>query len=204
MRHTQTLVQKVCTAGLCVALAGFAMTLPRAAEGEEKKAMAEQDAKPRVELKTNVGTIVIELWPEVAPKTVENFLEYTRQGFYDNTIFHRVMDGFMIQGGGFTPELQKKQTGPPIPLEAQAANDAMTIAMARTSDPNSATSQFFINLVDNPNLNPDRSPPGYTVFGKVVDGEGIVRHIGRAETRPRGQHQNVPVNPIIIESARVL
>ncbi len=166
-------------------------------------------ANPRVELRTTVGTIVIDLYPENAPKTVENFLQYVRDGFYDGTIFHRVIPGFMAQGGGFTRNLQQKPTRPPIPNEAGNGlrNAIGTVAMARTKDPHSATAQFFINVADNDFLDfksPDESGYGYTVFGRVSAGMDVVQKMVQVPTATVGPHQNVPRTPIVIERARVL
>jgi len=164
-------------------------------------------ADPQVEFRTSLGSIRIELYPAKAPKTVENFLKYVRDGHYDGTIFHRVIPNFMIQGGGFTPDMGQKPTRPPIPIESKNGlkNDLGTIAMARTSDPNSATAQFFINVNDNAFLNyPGQDGNGYTVFGKVVDGMDVVNKIVAVPTGNRGGHQNVPVQPVLIESAKVV
>jgi len=161
---------------------------------------------PRVKLSTTAGDIVVELYPDKAPKTVENFLQYVNDKQYDGTVFHRVIDGFMIQGGGFTPDLKQKPTRAPIPLEAKNGlkNDKYTIAMARTSDPNSATSQFFINVKDNANLNaPNPDGHGYAVFGKVVSGSEVVDKIRTARTGSKGGMQDVPLDAIIIQSATV-
>jgi peptidyl-prolyl cis-trans isomerase A (cyclophilin A) len=164
-------------------------------------------AAPRVLLTTSLGDITLQLDPEKAPKTVANFLEYVKSGHYDGTVFHRVMDGFMIQGGGFTPEMNQKPTKAPIPLEARSGlkNERGTVAMARTAVPDSATSQFFINVVDNPRLdypNPDGN--GYAVFGKVVAGMDVVDKIRKVETGSAGGHQNVPVKPVLIRSATLV
>ncbi|MCX8085954.1 MAG: peptidylprolyl isomerase [Rhodocyclaceae bacterium] len=164
-------------------------------------------ANPQVELKTTLGVIVLELDAERAPKTVANFLRYVKDGFYDGTIFHRVIDGFMIQGGGFTPDMKEKPTRAPIENEAKNGlrNVAGSIAMARTRDPHSASAQFFINLVDNRPLDyPSRDGWGYAVFGKVVAGMDVVQKIGKAATGSVGYHQNVPLTPIVIESAKLL
>ena len=161
---------------------------------------------PRVRLATSAGDIVVELAPDKAPKTVANFLQYVKDKHYDGTVFHRVIDGFMIQGGGFTADLQQKSTRAPVPLEANNGlkNDKYTVAMARTSDPNSATSQFFINVVDNTRLNaPNPDGYGYTVFGKVVSGMDVVDKIRAARTGNKGGMQNVPLEPITIQSATV-
>jgi peptidyl-prolyl cis-trans isomerase A (cyclophilin A) len=149
---------------------------------------------------------VVELAPDKAPKTVENFLQYVRDRHYDGTVFHRVIDGFMIQGGGFTPELKQKPTRAPIPLEASNGlkNDKYTIAMARTANPNSATSQFFINVKDNAMLDaPNPDGHGYTVFGKVVAGTEVVDKIRAVRTGNKGGMQDVPLESVTIQSATV-
>ena len=166
-------------------------------------------APPRVVLETTAGEIVLELDPARAPQTVENFLAYVEAGFYDGTIFHRVIPGFMVQGGGFTPDMQQKATRSPVKNEATNGllNRRGTIAMARTSNPHSATAQFFINLADNAPLDQAAARPGdfgYTVFGHVVSGMDAVDTIARVATGNRGPHQNVPVEPVVIRSARVV
>ena len=166
-----------------------------------------QDAAPKVKLATSMGEIVVQLDPAKAPKTVENFLNYVKDKHYDGTIFHRVMNGFMIQGGGFTADMQQKATKPPIPLEANNGlkNDTYTIAMARTGNPNSATSQFFINVKNNDSLNaPSPDGYGYAVFGKVVSGNDVVDKIKAVATGNKGGHQNVPTTPVVIESATLV
>lgn len=163
-----------------------------------------QDKAPRVRLATSLGDIVIELNAAKAPKTVENFVQYVNDKHYDGTVFHRVIDGFMIQGGGFTTDLQQKPTRAPIALEASGGlkNDRGTVAMARTSNPNSATAQFFINVVDNANLNPPMPDGyGYAVFGKVVAGMDVVDKARAVATGNRGPFQNVPQTPITILKA---
>ncbi len=162
----------------------------------------------KVILHTNHGAIGIELDAERAPQTTENFLEYARSGHYDNTVFHRVIDGFMIQGGGFEPGMRQKPTRAPIDNEAANGlrNDKYTIAMARTSDPHSATAQFFINVADNDFLNhtaPTAQGWGYCVFGKVVDGTDIVDRIKGVRTGRSGFHENVPSEDVVIERAEV-
>ncbi len=164
---------------------------------------------PRVRLETNKGVIVLELEPEKAPITVENFLRYVREGFYDGTIFHRVIPNFMIQGGGFTAAMEKKGTHPPIKNEAGNGlhNLRGTIAMARTSQVDSANSQFFINVVDNPYLDHrDNSPRGYgyCVFGKVVEGMDVVDAIAKVKTGVAHGMRDVPVEPVIIKHATVV
>ncbi len=165
---------------------------------------------PTVLMKTSLGDITIELDQTKAPETTKNFLAYVNDKFYDGTIFHRVIPNFMIQGGGFTRDMTQKSTRAPIPNEAATSglkNVTGTIAMARTSDPNSATAQFFINTKDNAFLDHrDQSPQGYgyAVFGKVVDGMETVKKIEAVDTTTRMPHQNVPVTPVVIESVRVV
>ncbi len=164
-------------------------------------------ANPLVEMKTSQGAIVIELYSDKAPKSVANFQEYVKDGFFNGTIFHRVIDGFMIQGGGFTTDMKQKTTRAPIENEAKNGlkNEIGTLAMARTGDPHSATAQFFINLVNNTPLDyPSRDGWGYAVFGKVVQGLDVVQKIAKARTGNAGMHQNVPVTPIVIESVKLL
>ncbi|MEQ1774853.1 MAG: peptidylprolyl isomerase [Burkholderiales bacterium] len=168
-----------------------------------------QAQNPQVEMRTSMGIIVLELQPENAPETVKNFLQYARDGFYNGTIFHRVIGDFMIQGGGFTADLQQKKPRDPIKHEGGNAlrNQVGTIAMARTRDPHSATSQFFINVVDNQMLDfrgPNADEIGYCVFGRVVKGLDVVNKIRSVETTARGPHQNVPVQTITIEKVTVL
>ena len=166
-------------------------------------------ANPKVELKTSLGAVVIELYPENAPKTVENFVQYVKSGFYDGTIFHRVIPGFMAQGGGFTPNFQQKSTRPAIRNEAGNGlrNAVGTVAMARTADPHSATAQFFINVADNDFLDfksPDEKGYGYTVFARVTSGMDVVQKMLQVPTATAGPHQNAPRQPIIIERTRLV
>ena len=169
-------------------------------------------AGPKVEFKTTMGNFVVELDDVKAPKTTANFLNYVKRGFYNGTIFHRVIDGFMIQGGGFTPDLVQKPTDAPVVSEANNGlkNNTYTIAMARTSDPDSATSQFFINVKDNESLNyPNAMGNGYTVFGKVVSGTQTIDAIRKVPTMiasaPRmGRMADVPSKTVTIESATIL
>jgi len=161
-----------------------------------------------VKLHTNFGTIVLELDAARAPDTVKNFLAYVEAGHYDNTLFHRVIDGFMIQGGGFEPGMQQKPTNAPIQNEAANGlkNDRYTIAMARTGDPHSATAQFFINVKDNAFLNhtaPNGQGWGYCVFGKVVEGMDVVDKIKGVRTGSKGFHQDVPLEDVVIQKAEV-
>nr|WP_251368867.1 peptidylprolyl isomerase [Polynucleobacter sp. MWH-Braz-FAM2G] len=169
-------------------------------------------AGPKVEFKTTMGNFVVELDDVKAPKTTANFLNYVKSGFYNGTIFHRVIDGFMIQGGGFTPDLNQKPTDPPVVSEAQNGlkNNRYTIAMARTSDPDSATSQFFINVNDNTALDyPNSMGNGYTVFGKVISGTQTIDAIRKVPTMvapaPRmGRLADVPSKTVTIESVTIL
>ena len=161
-----------------------------------------------VKLDTDLGEIEIELFEEKAPKTVANFLEYVNSGHYDGTIFHRVIDGFMIQGGGMTPDMEQKPTNAPVENEADNGlkNDAYTLAMARTQDPHSATAQFFINVKKNDFLNHTAKTPqgyGYTVFGKVSKGHGVVNKIKGVATGRKGMHDDVPTTPVVIRKATV-
>jgi cyclophilin family peptidyl-prolyl cis-trans isomerase len=159
--------------------------------------------KPQVVLDTTAGKITLELDPEKAPISVENFLKYVDDGFYNNLIFHRVISGFMIQGGGMTDAMQEKREGQRGPIKNESGNGLSnargTIAMARTSNPNSATSQFYITHADNPSL--DNAGGGYAVFGKVVDGMDVVDAIAKSQTTTKAGHQDVPATPIYIKSA---
>ena len=162
-----------------------------------------------VKLETSMGDIVIELDEENAPKTTANFLSYVADGHYDGTIFHRVIDGFMIQGGGMSSDMEEKATGEAIENEADNGlkNEAYTVAMARTMDPHSATSQFFINVKNNTFLNHTAKNPngwGYAVFGKVVKGHGVVNKIKAVETGSKAGHDDVPKTPVVIEKAEVV
>jgi peptidyl-prolyl cis-trans isomerase B (cyclophilin B) len=162
-----------------------------------------------VELHTNHGVIKIELDAEKAPKSVENFLNYVKAGHYDNTVFHRVIDGFMIQGGGFEPGMKQKPTEAPITNEANNGlkNVKGSLAMARTNDPHSATAQFFINVNDNDFLNHSSPTPqgwGYAVFGKVVEGLDVLDAIRKVKTGSKGFHQDVPVDDVVIEKAVIV
>ena len=171
-------------------------------------AQATESVRPRVTFETSHGAFVLELDRKTAPGTVANFLAYVRDGFYEGTIFHRVIAGFMIQGGGFTEEFRQLQTRAPVRNEADRGgrNDRGTIAMARTSDPHSATAQFFINVVDNDFLNhkaPTAQGWGYTVFGRVAEGMETVDRIAGLETGTRGQFQDVPREAVIIRETRI-
>ena len=193
-----------------IAVAVVAALLPFTAAAQGKKA-ADAPASPAaagacstVKLTTSMGPITLALNREKAPISAENFAKYVKSGHYNGTIFHRVMDGFMIQGGGFTKDMVQKQTNPPIKNEAANGlkNEPYTVAMARTNDPNSATSQFFINVVDNGMLNyTDDMKPGYAVFGKVTAGQETVDKIRKVATGTAGGHANVPTAPVTIEKA---
>ena len=167
-------------------------------------------ADPQVEMRTSMGTVVIELYPDQAPLTVGNFLQYVKDRHYDRTVFHRVIPGFMIQGGGFGPDFSEKPARMPVRNEAANGlrNEAGTIAMARTPEPHSATAQFFINVADNESLDfrfPTQEGYGYCVFGKVVKGMDVVNRIVKVRTGPGPAGQsNVPVKPVVIERARLI
>jgi len=177
-------------------------------------ALPARAANPQVEFDTTAGKIRVELYPDAAPKSVANFVDYVKAGHYDGTQFHRVIAGFMIQGGGFTADFKQKPTKPPIPIESEQSSKAGflnvpgTLAMARTGDPNSATAQFFINVADNKFLNfrdPTVQGFGYTVFGKVVDGMDVVDRIAKAKTGAGGPFpKDVPVEKVIINKALVV
>ena len=161
-----------------------------------------------VKLHTTHGVITLELDEKGAPETTKNFLQYVKDGHFDNTVFHRVIDGFMIQGGGFEPGMKQKPTRTPVKNEAdnKLKNAAYTVAMARTSDPHSASAQFFINVADNDFLNYTASTPqgwGYCVFGRVTEGKEVVDKIRKVKTGNKGMHQDVPVEDVIIQKAEV-
>ncbi|MGH8700914.1 MAG: peptidylprolyl isomerase [Burkholderiales bacterium] len=167
-------------------------------------------ANPQVELRTSLGAVVIELFPDQAPLTVDNFLQYVKDRHYDGTVFHRVIPGFMVQGGGFGPDFNERPVRKPVRNEAANGlkNETGTIAMARTSDPHSATAQFFINVANSEFLNfrfPTPEGYGYCVFGKVVKGMDVVNRIVKVQTGPGpAGHRDVPVKPVVIESARLI
>ena len=169
-------------------------------------ASAQSDGnRPVVAIETSMGAVRIELYPESAPKTVANFLAYVNSGFFDDTVFHRVIEGFVVQGGGFTPEMQLKPTAKPVRAETKhgLANERGTVAMARDLGRDTATSQFFFNLKDNANLDRDARTFGYTVFGHVVEGMEVVDRISRVQTSRRGRMEDVPILPVLLERARV-
>ncbi len=190
-----------------MSLSASLLLLAALAVPAEAPAAAPAAANPTVVFHTTKGDIVIELFKDKAPKSAENFLAYVRSGHYNGTIFHRVIPGFVIQGGGFTAEMKQKPTQPPIPNEAKNGlkNARGTLSMARTADPNSATSQFFVNLVDNAGLDQPESGSGwgYAVFGRVVDGMAVVDEIAKVKTSDRGYFQNVPVEPITVTKAEI-
>ncbi|HSK76571.1 MAG TPA: peptidylprolyl isomerase [Thermoanaerobaculia bacterium] len=174
-----------------------------------QKAPVPTPTHPRVALETSKGNIVVELYQDKAPKTVKNFLDYVKAGFFNGTIFHRVIPGFMVQGGGFTPDMTEKPTRPSIQNEADngLGNQRGTLAMARTPDPHSAGAQFFINLKDNSPLNhtaKTASGWGYAVFGRVVEGMEVVDAIAQVPTTSKGPYDDVPAQPVIIKQARLL
>jgi peptidyl-prolyl cis-trans isomerase B (cyclophilin B) len=175
----------------------------------QKQGVTSMSTSPRVKMSTNQGDFIISLNAEKAPKTVANFLEYVKDGFFDGTIFHRVIDGFMIQGGGFEPGMKQKPTKAPVENEANNGlkNNKYTLAMARTSDPHSATAQFFINVANNDFLNhtaPTAQGWGYAVFGEVVEGQDVIDKMKGVPTGNSGFHQNVPSNDVVITKAVVL
>jgi peptidyl-prolyl cis-trans isomerase A (cyclophilin A) len=165
---------------------------------------------PRVKFATSAGDIVVEVYPDKAPKTVGNFLQYVRDKHYDGTIFHRVIDRFMIQGGGFDRGMVERKTRSPVPHEGREAfekglrNETGTVSMARTSDPNSASAQFFINVADNAFLDPRGNNPGYTVFGRVVSGMDVVNKIKSVQTGNAGMYGDVPLTPVVINTATIV
>jgi cyclophilin family peptidyl-prolyl cis-trans isomerase len=212
------MVRKYLSIGLIAVLAAFTLTgvsfIAGCSEEEvtQDKQINEETKKmeaksTRVKMETSMGDIVIELNDEAAPVTVKNFLDYVEKGFYDGMIFHRVIANFMIQGGGFGADMQRKATEEPIINEASNGlkNDRGTIAMARTSHPDSASSQFFINHRANPNLNyTGENNPGYAVFGKVVEGIEVVDKIAAVETTTKGPYRDVPAEPVLIKSVKIV
>jgi cyclophilin family peptidyl-prolyl cis-trans isomerase len=164
----------------------------------------------KVKFATSAGDIVVEVYPDKAPKTVENFLQYVRDKHYDGTIFHRVIDRFMVQGGGFDRNMVEKKTRAPVAHEGRQSfeqglrNETGTLAMARTNDPDSATAQFFINVADNAFLDPRGNNPGYTVFGRVVSGMDVVNKVKSVRTGSSGMHSDVPLQPVVITSATLV
>nr|WP_240632138.1 peptidylprolyl isomerase [Alcaligenes faecalis] len=180
-----------------------------AADSSTSSEGTSMSTSPRVQLQTNQGTILIELNAEKAPNTVANFVDYVSSGFYDGTVFHRVINNFMIQGGGFEADMKQKSTNAPVKNEADNGlkNDKYTLAMARTSDPHSATAQFFINVADNDFLNftaPTANGWGYAVFGRVIEGMDVVDKIKAVRTGNKGFHQDVPVEDVVLEKATLV
>lgn len=187
-----------------IALSGAALAAKPAKPAPQPEPVS---ATPQVELKTTMGNIVVELDHDKAPKSVDNFLGYVRSGFYKGTIFHRVIDGFMIQGGGYDEKLHAKPTNKPIPLESKngLSNVRYSLAMARSGNPDSATSQWFINVNDNTGLDyPGQDGYGYTVFGKVIQGQEVVDKIKGVLVDDKPMFQNIPVIPVVIKSATIL
>jgi peptidyl-prolyl cis-trans isomerase B (cyclophilin B) len=196
-------------AACAFALAALVPVAAGAASSTSTEGKHSMSTHPQVKMHTNYGDFVITLDAEKAPKTVANFLMYTKEGFYNGTIFHRVIEGFMIQGGGFEPGMKQKQTHAPIPNEADNGlkNDKYTLAMARTNDPESATAQFFVNVADNDFLNFTAKTAngwGYAVFGKVTEGTDVIDKIKSVKTGNSGFHQNVPTQDVVIEKAEVV
>nr|WP_236844327.1 MULTISPECIES: peptidylprolyl isomerase [unclassified Bordetella] len=209
-RYSPLHLLRIAACGVALAIVPVAASAQSAASSTPStEGTTPMSTSSRVKLQTNQGDIVITLDAEKAPKTVENFLSYVKNGFYNGTIFHRVIDGFMIQGGGFEPGLKQKPTQAPIENEANNGlkNDKYTLAMARTSDPHSATAQFFVNVADNDFLNFTAPTPngwGYAVFGKVTEGTDVVDKIKGVKTGNSGFHQNVPTEDVIIEKAEIV
>jgi len=212
MIHFKPSIRLACALALASLLplgAGAQTAAPASSTQTNKGTEQMSNTHPRVKLETNLGDLVLTLDAEKAPKTTANFLTYVKEGFYDGTIFHRVIAGFMIQGGGFEPGLKQKPTHSPIENEANNGlkNDKYTIAMARTSDPHSATAQFFINVANNDFLNfssPTANGWGYAVFGKVTEGEDTIDKIAAVKTGNSGFHQNVPTEDVVIKKAEIL
>ena len=206
------MIRKFCFGKLFTVFAVAIVVLAVGCDRQEERTVVEESkqmdaGQKQVKLETSMGDIVIELNEEESPITVKNFLRYVEEGFYDGTIFHRVIPDFMIQVGGFTADMREKQTHRPIVNEASNGlkNDRDTIAMARTANPDSATSQFFINHKNNDFLNySGQSKPGYTVFGKVVEGIDVVDAIAAVKTTRKGRYSDVPVEPVVIKSAKVV
>jgi peptidyl-prolyl cis-trans isomerase B (cyclophilin B) len=182
------------------------MLISPVTQASNTPAKTAKSSQPKVLMETSLGPITLQLYPDKAPKTVANFLRYVKEGFYNGTVFHRVIPGFMIQGGGFTPDMARKSTHAPIVNEASnhLHNTLGTIAMARTNDPNSATSQFFINTVSNSFLDYSSSNYGYAVFGKVIDGMKTVKKIEFTPTTRKFGMADVPVNNVVIKSIKLL
>ena len=203
------LTRRTCLALTALALSGGMSLTSSNALAQASDASTAAAAAPRVALETSAGRIVLQLDPAAAPLTVANFLEYVQAGHYNGTVFHRVIGNFMIQGGGFTPDMQQKPTRAPVRNEADNGlkNEPYTIAMARTNDPHSATAQFFINVANNEFLNyraPNPQGWGYAVFGRVIEGQDVVDRIKAVPTGRVGMFQDVPREPVVITQAEVL
>jgi peptidyl-prolyl cis-trans isomerase B (cyclophilin B) len=193
----------------CIASVALCVGAPSMAASSTPTPGKSMSTTPQVKLQTSQGDMLIQLDAEKAPKTVENFLTYVREGFYDGTIFHRVINNFMVQGGGFDTSMKQKQTHAPVENEANNGlkNNRYTLAMARTSDPHSATAQFFINVADNDFLNFTSPTPngwGYAVFGSVIEGTDVVDKMKAVKTGNKGFHQDVPLENIVIEKATIV
>jgi cyclophilin family peptidyl-prolyl cis-trans isomerase len=197
--------RRIVVALVALTLGAGAVRVEAGLTPEAKKAMRDA-SNPVVMLSTTMGDITIELYKKEAPKTVDNFIAYAKKKHYDGTIFHRVIDNFMIQGGGFDSDMKEKATLPPISNEASngVSNAVGTVAMARTNDPNSATAQFFINVKDNKFLDKNASSAGYAVFGKVIDGMAVVNEIKVIKTKTQEMFENVPLVPVVIKSATIV
>ena len=207
--HNGILVFALCAIIVSLCLTGVVaqeMKKPTQTKIETEKKPVEPGETVLVRVETNLGPFVMELYTDKAPITVKNFLKYVETKFYDGTTFHRVIPDFMVQGGGFTPEMVKKETGKPIENEAKNGLNNMkyTVAMARTGEINSATSQFFINLKDNKLLDHGVRDYGYAVFGKVIEGGDVVDTIAAVKTTAKGNLSNVPAKPVVIKSIRVV
>jgi peptidyl-prolyl cis-trans isomerase B (cyclophilin B) len=205
MDHRETIASRRRLLAIVLLAAFFIMFALLFTDNQELVA----DNKASAILETNMGNIVIELEKEKAPISTKNFIQYVKDGYYDGTVFHRVIDGFMIQGGGMTSDMKEKPTRDPIQNEADNGlkNLKYTVAMARTPDPHSASAQFFINVGDNPALDHRNKTPigwGYAVFGKVVEGQDVVDKIKMVKTGDKGNHQNVPIEPVVIEKASIV
>jgi cyclophilin family peptidyl-prolyl cis-trans isomerase len=197
-------VKQLPTLVALIAIMGSLLALPAQQQAAESPPTDSDASRPIVEIKAIKGAITIELYSDLTPATVDNFLKYVDAKFYDDTIFHRVIAGFVIQGGGFTPELEMLPTLPPIKIESNKdlANVRGTVAMARMDDKDSASSQFFINVDDNSQLDRTARSFGYTVFGEVVEGMDVALRISNVQTSSRGRMKDVPILPVIIESVR--
>ena len=203
------LMRKLALVGMMTPVAFSVLAAPPSNSTQPKQGVNSMSTNPRVKISTNLGDFVISLDAKKAPKTVANFLAYVNDGFYNGTVFHRVIDGFMVQGGGFEPGMKQKTTKPQIENEANNGlkNNKYTLAMARTNEPHSASSQFFINVANNEFLNhtaPTSTGWGYAVFGEVVEGQDVIDKMKAVKTANSGFHQNVPVEDLMITKAVVI